>query len=88
MYGRKFTQYFGWYINQNKLRLGYYMGTIISDQCPLEIIKLIKNSTKSGKIIRFPNDEELEYDSKEFHNIDSFVNRYIYKITRNEFGYI
>jgi len=55
MYGTKFIQYYGWYVNQTYLRLGIYKNSYLSEKCPKEFqedldeIKILEEMLSENK---------------------------------------
>lgn len=66
MYGSKFKQFHGWYINQTYLRLGInYRGNRLeyNEFCPSEIIELIEESKKLFKELEPFQEEYRKYNT-------------------------
>ncbi|MVN22872.1 hypothetical protein [Mucilaginibacter arboris] len=87
MYGGNFKQYFGWYIQQTKSKLGIQGVEILEDKCPQDLIELIKSLTGSGTIQVKNNEDDDLYDSFEYGMVNKAINKYVENITREEFGF-
>lgn len=93
MYGGKFKQKFGWYINQNFYRLGItpLSNHIIFDACPEEIKEkaALKNSLHEQVLQHSQGHnipETIEDIYRKASKLDKEINNYIENITRKEFG--
>lgn len=87
IYGGNFKQYFGWYIQQTKYRLGVKDVEILEDKCHGDIIELIKSTTSTGTTkIRLDNDG-CNYDYEEYNKVKKVIDDYAEDVTRQEFGF-
>jgi hypothetical protein len=87
MYGGNFKQYFGWYIQQTKYRLGVRDTDILEGKSDLDLIELIKSKTSTGTTqIKLDSDGE-SYDYEEYKKVKKAIDEYAENITRQEFGF-
>jgi hypothetical protein len=87
MYGGNFKQYFGWYIQQTKYRLGVRDTEILEGKCDLGLIELIKTKTSTGTTQIKLDDEGEGYDHEEYTKVKKAIHEYAENITRQEFGF-
>ncbi len=102
MYGGKFKQSFGWYINQSRLRVGIslHSGTVyLSDRCPIDLqtmfqeLQSLHRSRESIANLILNLGQSLVEIRSQLHDIDARTSKLgrqldnkIENITRQEFG--
>lgn len=90
MYGNKFVQSYGWYIEQTKYRLGVFPHSHNFSDADPKIIELVRSLTYKRTIeISFSIDEEdgeKNYNLTEVESIERAIKKYAETLTREEFG--
>lgn len=97
MYGGKFDQSFGWYVNQSYLRYGvdpWSKINFLQNICPDEIQELIKAYSKSSSELMTEVDKQLSPNMsqekelrKKYNNIHRELKNTFINFTREEFGF-
>lgn len=97
MYGGNFKQYYGWYINQTKLKLGILKTKYIAGYTPNNIIQLLEKYNNGVEYVQklHATNEPFVYDKfreitliwNEYSKIGRQFEKLIENITRQDFGY-
>jgi hypothetical protein len=97
MYGGNFKQYYGWYINQTKLKLGILNNNYIVGYTPMNFIELLEQYKNGVKYVQGLNLLNVPFEYNKFREITAIwskntkiknnCDKLIENITRQDFGF-
>lgn len=91
VYGTKFVQKHGWYINKKFFEYGIYNGNVIDDLCSNELLALLKERNKINQLAYTFRLKNKFLEANEIQKKADKISRKIYKVVENEvrlrFGY-
>lgn len=87
MYGGNFKQYFGWYIEQAKYRLGFRGVEVLPNRCDSSVLEIIRSNSMSGATLINTDFDSEEFDEGVYHKVGKLLNEHAENVVRQEFGF-